>query len=66
MSAAMFIGTSSGIFTAPMAGTIDTSEKVPDDAICRSGSPSFHVKRVVPSSRPPVAIAIVPASHSSP
>ena len=56
MRAAMSRGMSSGIFTAPMAGMTAASENVPEHAICRSGSPSFE-NRVVPSSRPPVAIA---------
>ena len=33
MSAATFMSRSSGIFTQPMAGTIETSENVPDAAI---------------------------------
>src|SRR5207245_475974 len=50
---------------APMAGMIDDSENVPDAAIWKRGAPSSE-KRVVPSSRPPVAIGTPPTSHSSP
>ncbi len=58
-------GTSFGIFTAPMAGITASSENVPEHAICFTGSPSRE-KRVVPSSRPPVAIAIAPGFAQEP
>ena len=62
MRAATRMSTSSGIFTAPMAGTMLTSENVPDAAIWNSGAPC-DVNRVVPSSRPPVASAAPAFSH---
>ena len=54
---------SSGILTTPSAGTMVTSENVPDAAIWRSGCP-LQENRVVPSSRPPLAMAAVAASQS--
>ena len=65
MRAAISSGMSSGIFTAPMAGMTADSENVPVHAICMMGAPSFE-KRVVPSSRPPVAMAPAPASQRKP
>ena len=40
MSAATSSGSSSSIFTAPIAGMTVSSENVPDAAICESGAPS--------------------------
>ena len=62
MRAATRMSMSFGILTTPDSGTIDTSENVPDAAICMSGAPS-EVMRVVPSSRPPEASAAIEFSH---
>ena len=64
MSAAAVIGMSSEIFTAPIAGTTVSSEKVPDAPIWNTGWPPRE-KRLVMSRRPPAIAAADPASQSS-
>ncbi len=61
ISAATLSGTSSGILTTLMSGTIVSSENVPQHAIWCSG-PSGDESRVEPSSMPPAA-AMAAFSH---
>jgi hypothetical protein len=61
ISAAIFIGTSSGTPTALISGMTVSSANVPSMAIWRTGTPAA-ANRGVPSSKPPVA-AIAPSSH---
>ncbi len=53
MRAADCSGTSSGILTVLMAGTMASLAKVPQNAIWPSSVPSEVVNRFEPSSRPP-------------